>query len=721
MEHLLGEKSGLILPAQKIAPDAGTFTDAVVTANAAGVKQKSTLTISDDLNPTGLIGNGNVYSLRFSSLLSTDNFTQNLEGRTVTTNTVDDGTVFDLRDAWITSIAGSGQPVTAVSGEQTNVEGLGVDRTFASYLAKKHANEPSGYTSFTIAHNTTGSSFAADNFSNVAGQTANGIELDANQVTSLAFDYGAGNGDVINVKVDGVQISATVTLTGTETESQKKEAARDAILTAIQAQITGGTILNGASTGEVVSTKNTTSSDTMAYIRRSVNSANTAFTVTDFTKNITDAAVVVSTTQAASDAVKQIDTVTIGDGGGTVVAGDSYSIDIDGTTITTGALVGGETADDIRDTLIGLINANGAVNGTVNATVNGSGEIKLESDTAGVAYTLSNLTSTVGSISTANVQLARAVAQQDTVTVTAGTIPSGGTFSIDIGGTTVTTGGLSANASAADVSTAIVTAITAAGIGYTAATSGTDGFIITANTAGTAGAFTTNNLQTTGSAGTLLQETLVELAGATISTTVSTGTAADESTIQSALVAAINANATLSPLLTASNGAGVGEVDIEANVAGRGFSIDLGLNSKADAITQATIVVSDPYDITGILDHISTMMAGSGAELSRLNYTRDQLKNAESNLGRAHSAIVDTDVAAKMLRLSRLKIMMESGASILSQSNMLTSNVLQLLLLFIITFLLPLFLETKDLAFLLRSDTPEERAIVQNIDSEYEP
>ena len=63
------------------------------------------------------------------------------------------------------------------------------------------------------------------------------------------------------------------------------------------------------------------------------------------------------------------------------------------------------------------------------------------------------------------------------------------------------------------------------------------------------------------------------------------------------------------------------------------------------------------------------MMAENGAAQSRLEFALDAVRNQKLNFEQAVSRIGDTDVAAETTRLARSNILVQSGASALSQAN----------------------------------------------------
>lgn len=242
----------------------------------------------------------------------------------------------------------------------------------------------------------------------------------------------------------------------------------------------------------------------------------------------------------------QIDTLTIG---GTVEAGDTYSVTIDGNTVSYTTLPGDVTIDDVRAGLIAAINANGATSALVAAQAGETGKINLVSKTPGTGFTATGSVTNGGATddgtagiatTTANFDHAAAVAaalagnvpdgyesysatvvdsngvrqsirfnftkddtntwevsvttqqtpvaQVDTVTLS-GTIEAGDVYTVNVGGTAYSYTTTGAEAGIAAVAADIVTQITNNANAPVTATSAAGVITLTAKTAGDA--FTT--------------------------------------------------------------------------------------------------------------------------------------------------------------------------------------------------------------------------------------
>jgi len=109
-------------------------------------------------------------------------------------------------------------------------------------------------------------------------------------------------------------------------------------------------------------------------------------------KNAGNALTTVKSATQGPASVAQADRVTLAGG---IVAGDVYSVTINGTTLTATAGAA-DTLTTLRDNILGQINADATLSPLVTATANGVDAINIVSDTAGVAYTISAATVDAG-------------------------------------------------------------------------------------------------------------------------------------------------------------------------------------------------------------------------------------------------------------------------------------------------------------------------------------
>lgn len=118
-----------------------------------------------------------------------------------------------------------------------------------------------------------------------------------------------------------------------------------------------------------------------------------------------------------------------------------------------------------------------------------------------------------------------------------------------------------------------------------------------------------------------------------------------------------------------------------------GIHIDVNLyqmNAKALGLEDTNVKTTEDADlaIEGIkraLQFVSNVRSEYGAIQNRLEHTINNLNNITENTTEADSRIRDTDVAEMMVRYSNDQILMQAGASILSQANQQSQLLLSLL------------------------------------------
>lgn len=105
---------------------------------------------------------------------------------------------------------------------------------------------------------------------------------------------------------------------------------------------------------------------------------------------------------------------------------------------------------------------------------------------------------------------------------------------------------------------------------------------------------------------------------------------------------------------------------------------DLGLTSgvKIDSASNAEFAISA---VDAAVYRVSAFRAKLGAAQNRLEHTVKNLGVASENLTAAESRIRDADMAKVMAEFTKQQILIQSGTAMLSQSNQLPQQVLQLL------------------------------------------
>ncbi len=335
-----------------------------------------------------------------------------------------------------------------------------------------------------------------------------------------------------------------------------------------------------------------------------------------------------ATTSRAS--TQQTDTIMLA---GTVEAGDTYSTTVNGTTVSYTTSATDTTINNIRDGLLAAINADAAITALVTATAgNTGGEI-----------TLTALATTPSFTATATAANGANTAQADTVTIT-GTVVAGEQYKISVDGNTVTYTVKGTEADLAAVRTGIIAAINAdpiVGALVTAApgalageitmtaltatapfTSATAASVISSNTA--ANATTTPNgvgiaqvdTVTITAANTPGETYAINVDGNVVSYTV-TGLEGGLTGIRSALRAAINADATVGPLVTAADGVAGGEITLTAAAAGTPFTTTV--STPPDTATNTTSVATTTPQVTTIANNTVATATKTSSQISAIS------------------------------------------------------------------------------------------------------
>jgi len=120
-----------------------------------------------------------------------------------------------------------------------------------------------------------------------------------------------------------------------------------------------------------------------------------------------------------------------------------------------------------------------------------------------------------------------------------------------------------------------------------------------------------------------------------------------------------------------------------------GISADGSLSqsvSQADLAGQSTTITGatslsglTSTQITTALTAVATMAAANGAQSSGLNFAAQTLSASSTNLQAAVGQITDVDVAAESTELAKDNVLVQAGASMLSQANSSSQIALKLL------------------------------------------
>lgn len=119
--------------------------------------------------------------------------------------------------------------------------------------------------------------------------------------------------------------------------------------------------------------------------------------------------------------------------------------------------------------------------------------------------------------------------------------------------------------------------------------------------------------------------------------------------------------------------------DMQAAAIGTGTS-NITVASIADIdITDTDLVQENLNAIDAAIQDITSTRAIFGAVQNRAEYTMANLATGAENMQAAESRIRDADIASEMSNFSKLNVLIQSGMSILAQSNQKTQHVLKLL------------------------------------------
>ncbi len=113
-------------------------------------------------------------------------------------------------------------------------------------------------------------------------------------------------------------------------------------------------------------------------------------------------------------------------------------------------------------------------------------------------------------------------------------------------------------------------------------------------------------------------------------------------------------------------------------------SVDLTSGDVYDSISagDVTTTTNAATALTAVKDAITqlaTDRANVGANISRLNYTNEQLGVLRDNLSAANSRIKDVDVAEESTNFARNNILVQAGTAMLAQANANPQSALRLL------------------------------------------
>ncbi len=113
-------------------------------------------------------------------------------------------------------------------------------------------------------------------------------------------------------------------------------------------------------------------------------------------------------------------------------------------------------------------------------------------------------------------------------------------------------------------------------------------------------------------------------------------------------------------------------------------AVDMSTATYTDAtqgmdLSAANGAITALTNVKAAITQLSTDRATIGANLTRLNYTSEQLAIQKTNLMSANSRIKDVDVAQESTEYARYNILVQSGTAMLAQANAQPQAALRLL------------------------------------------
>ena len=116
----------------------------------------------------------------------------------------------------------------------------------------------------------------------------------------------------------------------------------------------------------------------------------------------------------------------------------------------------------------------------------------------------------------------------------------------------------------------------------------------------------------------------------------------------------------------------------KVNIGGANYTAVTGTGSGTtlDLTTGASTALTA---VKGAITQLATDRSSEGANLTRLNYSKDQLTVQKTNIDAANSVIKDVDVATESTNFAKLNILVQSGTAMLAQANVQGQSVLRLL------------------------------------------
>jgi flagellin-like hook-associated protein FlgL len=119
---------------------------------------------------------------------------------------------------------------------------------------------------------------------------------------------------------------------------------------------------------------------------------------------------------------------------------------------------------------------------------------------------------------------------------------------------------------------------------------------------------------------------------------------------------------------------------VDPNIAMNGGHVDADADNNKDLLNTQNGL--EDFSVADFVDYIQTLAnvrAVNGGTQSRLVYANRILEENEINLGAATSRIMDADMAYESTKMAQQNVLLQAGASMVTQANSLSSIVLSLL------------------------------------------
>jgi flagellar hook-associated protein 3 FlgL len=299
----------------------------------------------------------------------------------------------------------------------------------------------------------------------------------------------------------------------------------------------------------------------------------------------------------------QVNTITLS---GSVVAGDEYSVNVNGTTVTYTVTGSEASMAAVRDNFFAAINANATVSASVTAAASSTDKITITSDVAGTAFTSTSTSTNLTAVAQVdNVTLANTYATNDTVSVNVNGL---GAVVYTVVANDLTANGDGTGGTVAGNSTAALNNITtkvAAAVNADAASAE----IVTAAASGGGGGVITLTADTAGTSFTRVSSASTAGDGTATGTTATNNLPA--STDNKAITAITTANANAFANLAV----GASITISGANTTGNDGTYTISSNSAGVITTAESIATTDANDTAPTL--ISNISYFSGDELTQ--------------------------------------------------------------------------------------------------------